>query len=305
MEHPDNVTAWLRSLSIKITDDDACDISASIKLESRVTPITPPRRSSVVPMLEDPSPISTIFSEQSIFDTLVRNTNQVDDNEDDFRDDASGITSITSTTSDSDAAIKATNEPPFPSQQQLPTPPESIDSYEPPYSTVSEIEYSNVYTPTTPPPPTIHNPTLPRTVNITSCLQCTLSHLPCSRTPPSCSRCIRNGCADVCLLTRRLFAEENSCAQSQSDLYSNMGSGQPVLLKIAGEKEDVWMRKMETRDVLMADWREREDRRNWVFPSLNGGVGLGERGRKGWDGVGRVVYRELCVLGEGGGTGLG
>lgn len=77
----------------------------------------------------------------------------------------------------------------------------------------------------------------PRLVWITSCLQCTLAGLPCSRTPPSCSRCTRKGEAEMCLLRRRKLGEE----RVRGD---NMGNRLSVLLKLPAQSE-VWAKKLD------------------------------------------------------------
>jgi hypothetical protein len=78
----------------------------------------------------------------------------------------------------------------------------------------------------------------PNLVFIKSCLQCTLANLPCSRTYPACSRCIRGGHGDLCLLRRAKRVEElgefNECEVQE-----------PVLLKIKGVDEVIWARKFE------------------------------------------------------------
>lgn len=78
---------------------------------------------------------------------------------------------------------------------------------------------------------------------ITSCLQCTLAGLPCSRTPPACSRCQRNGYGEICLLQRR---------RTRREMVNGNGmlNTAPVLLTLHGSDETVYTRKVElTKEV--------------------------------------------------------
>lgn len=76
----------------------------------------------------------------------------------------------------------------------------------------------------------------PRLVWITSCLQCILAGLPCSRTPPACSRCKRNNHAPLCLLHRR---------RNPAEIMDGKGllNRTPVLLKVAGDDEHLCKEK--------------------------------------------------------------
>ncbi len=78
----------------------------------------------------------------------------------------------------------------------------------------------------------------PRMTCITSCTQCVLADLPCSRTVPFCSRCKRNGHARVCLLHRQTFRDE-------IDRFDVLSRTIPVLLKLHGEDENIWAEKLE------------------------------------------------------------
>lgn len=84
-------------------------------------------------------------------------------------------------------------------------------------------------------------PAIPGTIHqvfITSCYQCLLAGLPCSRTLPGCSRCKRAGCQHLCLLHRRKLLQEMV-------LGDGVGNRTPVLLKVKGEDGEVWERKVE------------------------------------------------------------
>ncbi|KAF2819199.1 hypothetical protein CC86DRAFT_413270 [Ophiobolus disseminans] len=143
----------------------------------------------------------------------------------------------------------------------------------------------------------------PRLTSLLSCLQCTLAALPCSRTTPSCTRCMRNNAASTCLLLRRRFHEETTLHTA------------PVLLKLKDTDDDVWKRKLEVAQMLEGVWRERADRKNWVLPRVESerrvdgdGTGAwgggGTRGDGIWgegEGMGRVVWCEVDVELEVGG----
>lgn len=291
MEHPDHVAVWLKGLRLESSDRDISHRSQLEDARKIVQPITPPRRSPALHITDDPSPITSTISGYSIFDTLLGRKTQLGTST--RGDESSDITSV-----DGEEIDKKATEDPYiiPSYtQQPPISPVSLNSHNPPSPAASDPDEPLLGA--TRSIPAAHNPDIPRAVSLTSCLQCTLADLPCSRTTPHCSRCVRNGHAATCLLTRRLFPEEIAQAGSM-DTRRRL-----VLLKVRGENEEAWAAKMELRDQLMEQWQMRQDRMNWVFPSLNGGArGLGGvKGRQkqwGWEGWGRVVYEVLFVDGE-------
>ncbi|KAI8941062.1 hypothetical protein NX059_002302 [Plenodomus lindquistii] len=296
MEHPDHITTWLRTLTIDSDDDKINARQQELgNLGEESVPVTPPRRkcvSAIQSVQDEASPISTIFSDRSIFDTPTWKTQQL---RDDLTDDLSEITSVDNDEPDIHGKEDIHVTLFKPQQDQLPTPPASENSYDPPSSAASALPNGH-FDASSARDIKAQDPSIPRAVNITSCLQCTHSHLPCSRTPPSCTRCVRNGKPDLCLLTRRLFPEE----MVQSEHHDEVGH--VVLLKIMGEDEELWRRKINVREKLMREWQEKQDRRNWVLPSWGAeqrGRKEGEQGRgmgrRGWEGNGRVTYRELCV----------
>ena len=79
------------------------------------------------------------------------------------------------------------------------------------------------------------DPSAPRIIWITSCLQCVLANLPCSRTPPTCSRCARrkSSAEQPCLLHRRRLPQEMVTAD-------HLICTSPVLLRLHGEDEETW-----------------------------------------------------------------
>lgn len=78
----------------------------------------------------------------------------------------------------------------------------------------------------------------PSLVFITSCLQCILANLPCSRTPPACSRCKRHSRGESCLLYRRRTKAE----MVSGNIVLNTT---PVLLKVESDDEAEWEEKTE------------------------------------------------------------
>jgi len=78
----------------------------------------------------------------------------------------------------------------------------------------------------------------------------------------------------------------------------------PALLKVKGEDEAIWKRKVELAETLCKKWVAEQDKRNWVLPdvgSVRGGwgkrkgrVGMEKLGHPG-EGIGRLAFRELFV----------
>lgn len=281
----DHVTMWLKRLRPEGSDQDI--INQGCQLDDgrdRAQPTTPPRCSSTLQIPVDSSPITSIFSNHSLFDSplckdiqLTAPTREPNDDEStdytsiDGEEDDEGIAKKTSIASKYQQPFYIPSTSPKP-----PAPPSSI-----------QLDFDHSVVPSAQSSSTAHSLSYPRVVNITSCLQCTLANLPCSRTTPSCTRCVRNGHGATCLLTRRLFPEET--AQSDSRNPSSL-----VLLKLKGANEDVWRRKMELKDTLLEQWQVEKDQENWVFPSLGGRL-KSERKKWGWEGMGRVMYETLCV----------
>lgn len=101
---------------------------------------------------------------------------------------------------------------------------------------------------------------------VTSCLQCTLAKMPCSRTIPACSRCVRSGCGDMCLLQRRKL-------NSERVLGAIVGNITPVLLHEKGQGGEIIERKRALNAELLKNWQCDMDRKNWVLPSNDGNIG--------------------------------
>lgn len=282
MDSPDRITGWLAKLDIENGHGDVGENGLGDtygEKKEREEPKTPPRRTATAVLVEQISPTDSSFSSASIFDTPGRKRLLSDDlirNEEcNKEDDGSEFASIDS---DSDAGALDVPKTPLSVHQataatldlRTPSPPQNIEPHSPLSSTSS-------------------NPTLPRLTSLLSCLQCTFSNLPCSRTPPSCTRCTRNGHAPFCLLRRRPFADEDLSPQL----------GEPVLLKIRGEEPVRWDAKMREQSRLLDVWGEARDRANWVLPSWTRRVGRRRMGERVEEGMGSVVWRELWVDVEG------
>jgi hypothetical protein len=277
----ERVTEWLSMLTSK---------GETIKVEmEKVDPIMTPRRQYVQQQqYEEASPTNTRFSGTSIFDKAHRYEGLVDPSPQDcFRDIVSDVTSLTGDDCP-DTPCKRPHKSIFkPDSLQA----ASLNSYDPD----SEIEGQHIPEAYTPYP---RKPNHTHLVTILSCMQCTLLSLPCSRTTPACTRCIRSAAPSTCLLLRRPFIGEIET--------SSMGSCPvPVLLKLRNEDPETWKQKMQVRKALVEQWQRRLNRANWVLPRIDkekrgnyrvgGYVPLQPHLGEGW---GRIRYEQLIVDGE-------
>ncbi|KAF1831214.1 hypothetical protein BDW02DRAFT_532441, partial [Decorospora gaudefroyi] len=294
------VVGWLKELDvneakIELERDESAEIPSK-----KCEPLTPSRQTSTTLVVHDEiSPTDTSFSGQhSIFDAPVRKLQfECPTPKGQIQDDLSDTTSLDAN-DDEDCGSPSRKQQLFrqptthDSTLRPSSPPPSINSYNPP-STNGENQPQPI-TVTNPAPTTPHDPNTPRLVWLTSCLQCTLLNLPCSRTHPACTRCIRKGQSSTCLLHRRSFAFE---------AIDPLKCQVPILLKVKGEDEEAWRNKVQLSRTLLAEWRVGRERRNWVFPCLEGGKGgwrrgLGDRGpveRHPGEGLGRMVFQLLAV----------
>lgn len=221
---------WLNAL--ESSDFKTDEITTKVTAKGQIHPTTPPRRATVA--CDEASPTDTCFSGPSVFDPGLHKKPK-NNQRDDFSD-----TTITDNHGP-DAESRSYGE----FEQAIGPLPPNLD-----ITHISPDDKLAINTTITGP---IHNASEPRLVWITSCLQCTLENLPCSRTHPSCTRCQRNGHAATCLLYRRCFAFEAGDPNGPSG---------PVLLKVKGEDEDMWKRKLDLARELWAGWCLRQERRN-------------------------------------------
>ncbi|KAI4663692.1 uncharacterized protein J4E78_004109 [Alternaria triticimaculans] len=301
VEHPDRIEGWLDKLNIRGAEIDGSECTTDTDEEAGYGPTTPPRRSDhrFVPQ-DEVSPTDTSFSGQSIFDKPLRkNLFGSPTPKFEIQDDDSDTTSIDSRDWAPAHGKERTLERLVPPAFALrPSKPSARPN---PHEAASQTDTDDLTAvPHLDPQHTLppHDPNEPRPVWITSCLQCTLAGLPCSRTYPSCSRCKRHNRADECLLQRRRFTSEV--------MYSSLmdRSTAPALLKVKGEDEGVWERKVELAEALCEQWVAEQNKKNWVLPdvgSARGGWGK-RRGRGGkekvghpGEGIGRLAFRELFV----------
>ncbi|KAJ4366808.1 hypothetical protein N0V83_007333 [Neocucurbitaria cava] len=289
----EHIAGWLNDLDITDGDEDESESDGSKTQDKRHTPNAPQRQPYVGEICDEISPTNTSFSGTSIFDSPLRkysrlehaapSSEHIDDD-----DDTSDATSV-----DEEAWEQNEKNKHVEDVQHTHS---NVAHANGASSTNSSLNTTSVLDPNPLTPlETPHNPNnVPRTVWLASCLQCTLSNLPCSRTPPSCTRCARKGQAELCLLQRRLFAEEI--------LRVGCTYRVPVLLKMKGESEEVWKRKGEVASEWFAKWRHEQDRRNWVLPDVCGrrggypviGRGVGRVEHPG-EGKGQIVHAELIV----------
>jgi hypothetical protein len=78
----------------------------------------------------------------------------------------------------------------------------------------------------------------------------------------------------------------------------------PTLLKVQGEDEGLWKRKVELAEELCEKWIAEQEKKNWVLPDICSPRG-GWRARKyaakkekvshPGEGIGRLSFRELYV----------
>ncbi|CAG5187801.1 uncharacterized protein ALTATR162_LOCUS11793 [Alternaria atra] len=295
------IEGWLGKLEIKGHETDEGKGNENAQDERAILGLrTPKRQPNSHATLDETSPTYTSFSGQSIFDVpLRRNLFGSPTPKCEIRDDDSDTTRINS---DDWTLVQekehALERPVPPNFSLLPSAPSaSLDSC----GLASDVSIGEV----TPVPGLKGKPALltqvsnePRPVWITSCLQCTIAGLPCSRTYPYCSRCQRSGRAEECLLHRRCFVSE---APNSTEVA---GRKAPLLLKVVGEDDGLWKRKVELAEELCEKWVRGQDKKNWVLPDINSR-------RRGWrtrkdgikkdktshpgEGIGRLSFRELFV----------
>jgi hypothetical protein len=301
-EYNDRIAGWLEKLEIKSPETDESKSSEVAPLETQaLRPITPPQRADPRPTyLDEVSPTDTSFSGQSVFDVPYRrNLCGSPTPKCEIRNDDSDTTSVDShhwaLMQAKENSLEQFIPPAFALRPRAP--PASAD-YPETDSDTNTGELTAVPNGDPQPSLSIPNPNEPRPVSIMSCLQCTLAGLPCSRTYPSCSRCRRHNRAEDCLLQRRCFTSE------ALDPSMMERSKAPTLLKVKGDGEAIWKRKVELAQELCEKWVMEQDKKNWVLPDISSPRG-GWRKRKGriekekvphpGEGIGRLSFRELFV----------
>ncbi|KAF2810964.1 uncharacterized protein BDZ99DRAFT_292206 [Mytilinidion resinicola] len=137
---------------------------------------------------------------------------------------------------------------------------------------------------------TTNNPKTLRVILVTSCLHCVLAKLPCSRTLPACSRCVRNG--RLCLPQRRRMNTE----LVRGDTIGNV---LPIPFYLPDDDAETRGRKVALYDELMSFWKAEQDKKNWVLPTegrLGGFPGrwwVKREPRHPGEGTGTVTYQAV------------
>ncbi|KAH7122717.1 hypothetical protein B0J11DRAFT_437381 [Dendryphion nanum] len=220
------------------------------------SPKTPKPKQPLLLALEDVSPTATDFSCQTIFDKPDILIN--------YDDDSFSVSAATDYEF-CDSYFDRTEK----TQPQVPSGGKSFDdlealslnSYDPP-SDADDLE-NDLRDGAEPTVTTNLQGNGKQLVRLVSCLQCTLGGLRCSRDLPACSRCVRNGCGNVCLALRRKTVHEMEQEGPRSDNI-------PVLLKLKRNEEDEWFRKEQLVHELLQNYSNKVDRENWVMPSWHG-----------------------------------
>jgi hypothetical protein len=235
MEPPELVNGWLSRLG---SADEPCRALALPQPDDEVDrtdrlPNTPKGKREATPRLEDASPTNTNFS--SIFDSPGK-------------DGMVGVGSLSSSYSSSSVADDSDWDP-YCAEKDI-----EVVSAGHPTAIAAALEESASLNSIEPPSeggstlslldekiadgiPACEQSTTTRHVFITSCYQCILAGLPCSRTLPACSRCQRAGCAPLCLLHRRKLTKEMIPGEP-------LWNRTPVLLKRRNDPEEIWTQKM-------------------------------------------------------------
>ncbi|RMZ70874.1 hypothetical protein GMOD_00008529 [Pyrenophora seminiperda CCB06] len=304
------IDGWLAKMDIggsetNVSDDDEIDKETT---ENSMQPITPPQRPhKVLDVPKEISPTDTTFSGRSIFDKPLPKKAKYDTLDPKFE----VLDDVSDTTRDSEVeweptpikecdlkskagwtlqntAVTQSGQASVYSSAIL-----SLSDKSAEFNTRDFLRYADLTSQLT------RDPNIPRLVWLTSCLQCILAGLPCSRTHPSCSRCQRSANPDLCLLHRRCFSFE-ILDPSKSDECCY-----PILLKVKGEDEAIWQRKAKLSVELKNKWLEEQYKKNWVMPKI-------ESRRGGWkkeyrfqvvpgrdlhpgEGSGRTSHKELVV----------
>lgn len=221
--------------------------SNSMEKAKTSIPFTPPRRlNDVPPYNEEISPTDSNFSLRSVFDSPVdairfdENANGDDGDDGDF---SYAATEASSLDGDDEDEVKARlallnspveDEPDTPIAAHLST----TDLVSPAQQPTTPTTDSPGDDATTPPPiRSTHR------IWLTSCLQCVLADLPCSRTLPSCTRCARNGAAELCLVQRKRF---------HAEFMADTQRVEPLLVTLPEDREELTRSKMVLQEEVSA-----------------------------------------------------
>ncbi|KAH8727716.1 hypothetical protein GQ44DRAFT_68809 [Phaeosphaeriaceae sp. PMI808] len=295
-----HITWWLKTLSPTTHASDERVENGEGQQEKRKTNPTTPARQVSRCLDEEVSPTDTLFSRGSIFDSpyVDRRERNSSSPQRHLRGNESNATSVSE---DNDLGQKHAAHKRNTSALIRPKP--NLTTHRQRANQNTDNQLSTKINKTALPTHTLKDgerslspspQQKTRFVKIVSCLQCTLSNLPCSRTLPTCTRCTRNGRATLCLAQRGRFYEEVVRG-------GGPGGWTPLLLKVRGDDEEGWRAKVELAERLKEGWEAVVDRRNWVFPRIETdrrgvfGRGMGVRDVHPGEGEGMLVFRELVV----------
>ena len=245
---PDDILIWLDKIDPRdapptidlVEDQDRSFVALKRQVNSfDALPCTPQRHDAQQTSVgEYPSPTNTGFTDNSIFDQPFAPGTRYFDTHNDAPSYCSATSIVSSDFSDTNLSHKS---------QIVRS--ENLAEAEPQNITGVEVANAHNIKSVKRHALVIHRKTeevhlvQPKTVPgrcilvwVTSCLQCTLAKMPCSRTIPACSRCVRAGCGDMCLLQRRKL-------NSERVLGAIVGNMTPVLLHEEGQGGEIVERK--------------------------------------------------------------
>lgn len=274
---PDDILVWLDKIDPRdapptidlVEDQDHSFVAPKHQINSfDALPCTPQRHDTQQTSAgEYPSPTNTGFTDNSIFDQPFAPGTRYFDTHNDALSYCSATSIVSSDFSDTDSSYKS---------QIVRS--ENLAEAEPQNITGVEVANAHNIKSVKRHAPVIHRKTeevhlvQPKKVPerrtlvwVTSCLQCTLAKMPCSRTVPACSRCVRVGCGDMCLPHRRKL-------NSERVLGAVVGNMTPVLLHEKGQDGEIIERKRALNAELLKNWQYDMDRKNWVLPSNDGNI---------------------------------
>ncbi|KAF2446499.1 hypothetical protein P171DRAFT_483838 [Karstenula rhodostoma CBS 690.94] len=247
----DGVEAWLAAMNIKV------DLGRAQQTETIAAPATPALKPLRIQqygaqLCEEISPTDTNFSSDPIFDSPYNPTDS----------------SCISARPDTDASSLDDEDEVCARKELFASVELSDDSGVEPGTPTTILDTSSDSPPSLAPIAPTHalngfDPHATHLIYLTSCLQCVLSGLPCSRTLPACSRCIRHGHGDLCLAQRKRHHSEIYCADDSVDT-------DPILLMREGDDEGTFHKKIQLQSELLNTWWEKRERKNWVIPADNG-----------------------------------
>jgi hypothetical protein len=277
----DGVEAWLGAIDVKVGLEDIQHMTTTAAPSTRSVKLLrlPQYRAQ---LSEEVSPTNTNFSSDPIFDSpysptdssclSARNRCDYPDTEASSLDEEDEVYARKELLASVERCSNGGVEP-LTSATPLDDSP-----FEPAISGSSP----NLVPTATTPPSGGFDPDATHLIYLTSCLQCVLSGLPCSRTLPACSRCKRHGRGDLCLMQRKRHHNEVFGANDIVDT-------DPILLVSVGDDEGTHKQKFQLQNEvhttilgarlvktsanlpqLLKTWKEKQNLKNWAIPANDG-----------------------------------